>query len=149
MHTLSACGTSPQLLMLPVPGGFCKPGCATERTKAFPTIFRGVDFTFTESEIVPDLVPNRIGYDPLQMCRVAGHLFVGALKDPDAIGTFERRFAQATLGDGTSFVKAKKVRRRAHRLNDDDKIPHTGAKPAGNVGDGAFHNRVECFGCEP
>ena len=149
MHTLSACGTSPQLLILPVPGGFCKPGCATEWTQAFPAVFRGVDFAFTEPEIVPNLVPNRIGYDPFQVRGVAGHLFMRALKNPDAVGTLQRDIARTALGDRTPFVESKQVRRRTHGLNDNNKIPHTRAEPSGNVGDGAFHNRVEGFGCEP
>lgn len=149
MHTLSACGTSPQLLSLPVPGGFGKPGCLTQRTKAFATVFGGVDFAFGETEIVADLVPNGIGDDAFELGRVASHLFVGALKNPDAIGAFEHGVGGGTLGYRPALVETEQVWRRPNGLHDDDEIAHAGAEAAGNIGDGAFHNRVEGFGCEP
>ena len=149
MHTLSACGTSPQLLSLPVPGGFGKPGCLTQGTKAFAAVFGSVDFAFREAEIVADFVPNGIGDDAFELGRVAGHLLVGTLKDPDAIGTFQHGIGGGALRHGAALVEAEQIRRWPDGLHDDDEIAHAGAEAAGNIGDGAFHNRVEGFGCEP
>lgn len=149
MHTLSACGTSPQLLSLPIFGGFGKPGCLTQRAKAFATVFGGMDFAFREAEVVADFVPDGIGNDAFQFGGVAGHLFVGALEDPDAVGPFEHRIGGGTFGYRPAFVEAEQVRRRTDGLHNDDEIPHARTEAAGNIGDGAFHNRVEGFGCEP
>ena len=149
MHTLSACGTSPQLLSLPVPGGFGKPGCLTQGAEAFAAVFGGVDFAFREAEVVADFVPNGVGDDALEFGCVAGHLFVGALKNPDAVRPFEHGIGGGALRHGAAFVETEQVRRGPNGLHDDDEIAHAGAEAAGDIGDGAFHNRVEGFGCEP
>ena len=149
MHTLSACGTSPQLLSLPISGGFGKPGCLTQRTKAFAAVFGGVNFAFREAEVVTNFVPDSVSNDTFQFGGVAGNLLVGALKNPDAIGPFEHGVGGGTLGYRPAFVEAEQVWRRSDGLHDDDEIAHAGAEAAGNIGDGAYHNRVEGFGCEP
>jgi hypothetical protein len=149
MHTLSACGTSPQLLILPIPRRFSKPGCPAQGTKPFPAVLGGVNLTLAQPKIVPDLVPNRVGNDPFQVCRVPGHLFVRTLKNANAVRTFQAYVQRGALGGGATFVQTQQIRRRAHRLHHDDKIPHADAKLSGNIGDRAFYNRVEGFGCEP
>ena len=149
MHTLSACGTSPQLLSLPISCRFRKPGCVTQGAEPFATVFGGVNFAFRQAEVVADFVPDGIRHDAFELGGVASHLFVGTLKDPDAVGAFEHGIGHRAFGDGAAFVKAQQIGGGADGLHDDDEIPHTGAEAAGDICDGAFHNRVEGFGCEP
>lgn len=149
MHTLSACGTSPQLLSLPISCEFRKPGCVTQRTEPFATVFGSVNLAFREAEVVADFVPDGICHDAFEFGGIAGHLFVGTLEDPNAVRAFEHWIGRRPFGNGTAFVEAEQIGGRADRLHDDDEIPHAGAEAAGDIGDGAFHNRVEGFGCEP
>lgn len=149
MHTLSACGTSPQLLSLPISGGFGKPGCLTERTKAFAAVFGGVNFAFREAEVVADFMPDGVGNDAFELGGVTGHFFVRALEDPDAVGSFKHGIGSGAFCYRPAFVEAEQIGRGPNGLHDNDEIAHAGAEAAGNIGDGAFHNRVEGFGCEP
>ena len=149
MHTLSACGTSPQLSSLPFLRQFGKAGSATQWAEAFPAVLGGVNFPFAQAEIVADFVPNGIGDDALQVDGIARHLFVGTLENTDAVGAIGRRVGQTALRNRAALVEAEEIGRRAGWLHDDYQILHVGAKPARDGGDRAFHDHVEGFGCEP
>lgn len=150
MHTLSACGASPQLPSLARLGRFGKPGSAAEGTEAFAAVFGGVDFALGKAKIVAHFVPNGVGYDAFEVGEIAGHLLVGTLKDADAVGTLgEGRVRNGTLGGGPAFVEPEEIGIGSGWLHDDDEVVHTGAESGGEAGDGAFHDGVELSGCEP
>jgi len=122
---------------------------AAQRAQAFPAVLGGVYLPFAQTEVMADFVPHRIGDDALQVNRIARHIFVGALEDADAVGAVGGRVAHIALSNGAALVKTEKVGGGADRLDEDHQIPHPSAKSAGYGGDGAFHHRVEGFGCEP
>ena len=124
-------------------------GRTAQRPQPLTAVLGGVYLPFAQAEVMADLVPNRIGDDALQVNRIARHIFVGALEDTDAVGAVGGRIAQTALSQRAALVKTEQVGGGADWLDDDHQIPHPGAKSAGNGGDGAFHHRVEGFGCEP
>lgn len=150
MHTLSACGASPQLPSLPYLRRFGKPGGAAEGTEAFAAVFGGVDLAFGEAEIVADLVPDGVGNNAFEVDEIAGHFLVGALEDADAVGAVgEGGVGDGALGRGAALVETEEVGVRGGGLDDDDEVAHAGAEAGGEAGDGTLYNGVELFGCEP
>ena len=148
MHTLSACGTSPQLLILPVPRGFGKPGGSTQRPEPLPPLLGGVNLPFAQPKIVADFVPHRIHHDPFQVRRIPRHLFMRPLENTDPVRTLQADVRSGALRDRTALIQSQQIGRRPNRLHNDHQIAHPRAKPAGNIGDRAFHDRVKGFGCD-
>lgn len=150
MHTLSACGASPRLPMLPCLGRFGKPGGAAEGAEAFAAVFGGVDFALGEAEVVPDLVPDSVGDDSFEMDEIAGHFLVGVLEDADAVGAVgEGGIGDRALGGGAAFVEPEEIGIGSGWLHDDDEIVHAGSEAGREAGDGTLYDGVELFGCEP
>jgi len=61
----------------------------TGPTAARPVEFREPDLAFVHAEVVRDLVPDGIAYQPQQVVPVAGEALVRALVESDAVGKRE------------------------------------------------------------
>ena len=149
MHTLSVCGTGPQILSLPFRRQFRKPRRAPQRAKALSPVLRRVNFPFTEAKIVPNLVPDGVRHDPLKIRRIPCHLFMRTLKNSNPVRTLRRYVRKTPLRFGPSFVQSQQIGRWPHRLHTDHQVPHPRSKTHRDRTDGAFHDRVKRFGCDP
>lgn len=85
MHTLSACGYTPQFLSLAGFAGRRKPGHPAVGAETAAPAFGSVNFALAQAEVVPHFVPDGVGDDMLQVPPVARHLLVRVLVDIDPV----------------------------------------------------------------
>ena len=106
------------------------PGGAAQRAKALPPFLGGVNLPLAQAEVMANFMPDRIGDNPLQVGRIARHLFMWKLEYSDPVGAVGRRVPQTALSERPPLIKSEQIGRRAERLDDDNQIPHPGAEAA-------------------
>jgi hypothetical protein len=97
------------------------------------------------TEIVRHLVPYCIFEQPLEMRWVAGHPFVGALKNRDAVGHGET-VIHASRCQRPAFIESEEARSWRLRLNHECHVIQTPPKSGRHSGNGSLYQLIELAG---
>lgn len=107
--------------------------------------FGALDLLFIEAEVVGDFVPDGLLDKLAEFGFIAGHSFVGALKDGDAVGEGDGVKAAAKC-EGTALVEAEEAGPGRFRFDDENEVFEAGAEARGDDAHGVVHEAVEVAG---
>jgi len=107
--------------------------------------FGALDLLFVEAEVMGDFVPDGLFDELAEFGFVAGHPFVGTLKDGDAVGEGDGLKA-AAKGEGAAFVEAEEAGAGWLGFDDEDEISEAGAEARRDDAHGVVHEAVEIAG---
>lgn len=107
--------------------------------------FGALDLLLVEAEVMGDFVPDGLFDELAEFGFVAGHPFVGTLKDGDAVGEGDGLKAAAE-GEGAAFVEAEEAGAGRFGFDDEDEVSEAGAEARRDDAHGVVHEAVEVAG---